>query len=152
MTESIDPEMRAEISAKLGDLNMKLEESVNAATNQAFNLGCALGLLPATLLVIATYFLTGNSWLGAVVMFVLMVLGLVLFANMVASITRRNTLKRKYHDEIEPQIIKLAAEKHLEKNRIYNIGSTTLPIGSALLELFPGQPASNAVLQSEEID
>ncbi len=122
MTESFDPETRAEISAQLGDLNMKLEESVNAATNQAFNLGCALGLLPASLLVIATYFLTGNSWLGAVVMFVMMILGLVLFANMVASISRRNTLKRKYHDELEHQIIKLAAENRLELAQIYDIG------------------------------
>lgn len=137
MTSLIEPEVESRIASALLELNGRLEETVNAATNRAFNLGCAVGLIPAAVIIITTYFLTNNSLLGSVIMFVFMVLGLVLFANMVASITRRNTLKRNYHEDIEPQLIKLAAENNLELTHIYAVGALTLPEGSGLSELFP---------------
>jgi hypothetical protein len=88
----------------ISSLNDELEASANESANRAFNLGCVVGVLPIVILVILTYFLTNHSWVGAVVMFILLMLGLILFANLVAGISRQNTIKRVYREKIDPNI------------------------------------------------
>jgi hypothetical protein len=147
MNQPDGPE-RAEMNEESGSLaelasslNEKLETRADAATNQAFNLGCFVGIVPLLSIVIATYFLTGRSWVGAAVMFVLMVLGLVLFANVVAAITRKNTLQRTYHDEIRPQIDQALYRMQRARSEFDGAASEVLAPGAAL-RIFMTPPAS----------
>ena len=131
----MDPELQERILAALVEMSENMEETAQSATNRAFNLGCAVGLLPAILMIIGTYFIAGKSWLGVVVMIVLMLLGLVLFANLAASISRRNTLMRVFRQDIQPQIATLADKWMLDVERIRMIGIENLHEGSPLKDL-----------------
>jgi len=133
-------------------LNEKLESNADSATTQAFNLGCFVGIVPVFFIVIATYFMTGRSWVGASVMLVLMSLGLVLFANVVAAITRQNTLKRTFHDEIRPQIDQTLSRLQIAPSE-FDAAAIEFLAPDAALRVFltpPGAASSTDVDPSNE--
>lgn len=84
--------------------NEELEGLVNEAVNRAFNLGCFVGLVPAALFALVTFLVTGPSVTGAAIALLLAVLGLVAFANLAATITRRNAMPRRYRADILPNV------------------------------------------------
>lgn len=129
-----------EISQLANTLSDKLDVQVGNATNRAFNLGCFLGLIPATILILATFFLTGNSWVGAAVMAIMMALGLILFANVAASIARRNTMNRIYAKEIEPEINHAIHHLNIDRRSFDQIASMSLPNGALLGEFLTTEP------------
>ena len=119
------------------DLDEKMSQSANLSSNHAFNLGCFVGLIPAAVIVLLTYFSAGSSWVGALVMVVLMGLSLILFANLVAAISRKNTLRRVFRTEILPEIRRAREKFNLEPAEFHLAASKALPPGAALLEFLP---------------
>jgi len=119
--------------AQIVSWNEQLESAVNNATNRAFNLGCFVGLFPASALILLTYFLAGKSWVGAIVMLVLMALALVLFANAVAGITRQNTMKRFYQETIQPEIVQMLKRHPMDYSDFAALASESLASASGLL-------------------
>jgi hypothetical protein len=141
-------DLDTEVSSAILSLNERLETEVNNATNRAFNLGCFVGLIPTSLLVILTYFVTGYSWVGAIVILILMILGLILFANVTASIARRNTLKRVYHQEVEPEISEIIIANRIDQITFQNTARENLPAG-ALLRQFLTSTDSEKALEAD---
>lgn len=106
--------------------NDRLIEEANSATTRAFNLGCFVGLLPASIIVLLTYLLTSFSWVGALTMAILMVLGLILFANVVAGYAHNNTSKRIYLREIEPEIRRTLTKLNLDQADLHSAARSAL--------------------------
>lgn len=120
------------IIAEVVDLNKQLEDKTISNANYAFNLGCFLGLIPAVLIIIAGFFLTGRSWLAAVIIAVLMLLGLMLFANLVAHTSRERTLDRVYFGEIEPMLSSLQDQSGYNDTLFNSLVDKALPAGAPL--------------------
>jgi len=119
--------------AQIVSWNEQLESVLNTSTNRAFNLGCFIGLFPAFILVLMTYLLAGKSWVGAAVMLVLMSLALILFANVIAGITRQNTMKRFFQEKIYPEIDQMLLRQPVDSSDLTKIATESLPPGSSLL-------------------
>jgi hypothetical protein len=136
----IPEESRARISALASSINANLEAEINIASQNAFNLGCFVGILPAAAFILLTYFLTGRSWIGAVISALMMSIGLLIFANLTAAVTRRNTLRRLYHTKARPEIERTLLEMGLTPADFDQIAAEALPSNAVLLEFIPALP------------
>ncbi|MCC6955754.1 MAG: hypothetical protein IT316_03100 [Anaerolineales bacterium] len=125
---------RHELERRLVEWNDRIIDAANSATTRAFNLGCLVGLIPAALIIGAAFLLTHNSWVGALVMAVLMVLALILFANIAAGLANRNTINRVILQEIGPEVERTLAELHLSHEDLSDIARKTLERDAPLLD------------------
>jgi len=117
--------------------NHDLEDVASASANRAFNLGFAIGILPACVIVVGTFILTRYSWVGSFVMLILMSLALVLTSNVIAAVARTNAMKRLFQESIRPQIQSQTLEFDLTEGQFASICYETLPPGSPLLQFYP---------------
>lgn len=153
MTDKNQTEMetdpRHELAQRLVLWNDRIIDEANHATTQAFNLGCLVGLIPAALIIGVTFLVTHNSWVGALVMSVLMILALILFANLAAGVANRNTTSRVASREIAPEIERALTELNLSYEELSALARKTLDGDAPLLDYVhktsPSQtPASSA--------
>jgi hypothetical protein len=131
-TSELSPEQESALVDLAITLNDKLEYPVAASANRAFNLGCSVGLLPVAIIVGATLLLARGNWVAAVIIAILSLLGLVLFANLVALITRNNVLKRTYHEQILAELESSLEEHKLSRTDFDRVAAATLPPGAGL--------------------
>jgi hypothetical protein len=145
-TAASDPVSPA-LTGLITEANETLETAVNQATHAAFNLGCLMGLLPAVIFAVVTFLVTGFSLIGAAMAVVLGITGAVAFANLAAMITRRNTLRRTYHEHVRPDITRALAQSGHSQAEFEQAARQTLT-PSAPLYLFinplPAEPAETA--------
>jgi hypothetical protein len=127
------PDQEAALSDLAMQLNTRLENAVATSSSRAFNLGCSVGLLPGFILVGLTLIITHGNWVAAIVISILMLMGLVLFANLIALITRNNVLKRYYSEEILPELKNRLLEMKLARSDFDRMARMTLPPTSGLL-------------------
>lgn len=117
---------------RIVNLNEQLEEKTISNANYAFNLGCFIGIIPAVLIVVAGFFITGRSWLAAVIIAVLMGMGLMLFANFVAHTARERTLVRVFSSEIKPELVNLQDQSGFDEKEFNRLIDQALPAGAPL--------------------
>ena len=103
------------------------------SANRAFNIGCTAGLIPAIFIMILTLVVTKGSWIAAVFMGILMIMGLFALANLSAYISRSNAYKRCYETEIGPEIKEALFQKGIDRQEFAQVTSDILPTGSPLL-------------------
>ena len=141
MNESSPSELTPEQVIVLTELaeaeNRRLEDAASTVTQQAFNLGCAVGLLPGGIFVLVSYILIGFSMIGAAIALVLMLIGLVALANLAAMLARRNTVRRIYQDQSEPEIEIALKEAGLTRGQFNEIARVVLPKQAALHSVLP---------------
>jgi hypothetical protein len=101
--------------------------------NRAFNIGCMAGLIPALLFMILTLVVTKGSWIAAVFMGILMIMGLFALANLIAYISRSNAYRRCYETEIGPEIEEALIQNGVDRQEFAQVTSDILPAGSPLL-------------------
>jgi predicted lipid-binding transport protein (Tim44 family) len=128
--------------------NARLEEAASAVTQQAFNLGCLVGLLPGGIILLATLLLIGFSFIGAAMAFILMLTGLIAFANLAAMLARRNTVRRIYRDQSQTAIETALHKAELSQDQFGKIAREVLPPQAALCTLLP--PAAQSLGQEPE--
>jgi hypothetical protein len=121
----IEPDV--ELAQMLAVWNDRLVAESSRATTRAFNLGCFVGLLPASIVVLLTFILTNFSWVGAFTMAILMVLGLILFANVAAGYAHTNTSRRIFHQEIKPEIKRTLTRLDFDQGELIKAAKSTLP-------------------------
>ncbi len=143
-----EEEYRDDLASLAVGMNTRLESETNIATNHAFNVGCFAGVLPAAIFVLLTFFLTGWSWIGAVIAALLMSMGLLVFANLSAAITRRNTLKRIYHSQLLPELEQALLEAGTSRAEFDRIAREMLPSNAALCDFLITPPQN---IQSDGI-
>ena len=117
--------------------NARLEDAASTVTQQAFNLGCLVGLLPGGIFVVATFFLIGISVIGAAIALVLMLIGVIAFANLAAMLARRNTILRIYRDQSQSKIETTLQEAGLSRDQFNEIARQVLPSQAALYVFIP---------------
>lgn len=123
--------------------NARLEEAASPVTQQAFNLGCLVGLLPGGLFLLAILVLTDFSIIGAAISLILIMMGLIAFANLAAMLARRNTVRRVYRDQSESQIEQSLQEAGLSRAQFDEVARRVLPPQAALYG-FLSDPAANS--------
>jgi hypothetical protein len=67
---------------------------------------------------------------------VLLLLGLILFANVIASISRQNTLKRIYREEVALEIDRALLAHQINRSSFEQLGYKILPQRAVLLAFF----------------
>ena len=113
-----------------------LDQAEESSANRAFNLGCSVGLIPAALFVLLAYILSKGSWIAAAITSLLMVIMLMGFASLSASIARKNTLQRTYQEKVKPSIEAALAEMGVNRSSLDALADEMLPVGSALRDYF----------------
>ena len=92
----------------LRELALSAEEKLTDAgrenANRAFNISCTAGLIPVLLVIGLSLIITRGSWIAAIIVSILMLMGLFAFANLAAFISRSQAYKRSYETEIRPEI------------------------------------------------
>lgn len=126
------------INQMLEEAELKLDEAGKTSATQAFNLGCTTGLIPAMLFIAITYLAT-KSWLAAVLMGILMVLALLGFANLAASMARTRTMQRIYNTEIATKIEQELTTQQISSEAFHKYAWDYLP-GSSLIGQYLPQP------------
>ena len=133
----LSPE-QVSLLARLAEVeNTRLEDAASPVTHQAFNLGCLVGIVPGGIIVLLMYIMIGFSFIGAAMALVLMLIGLLAFANLAAMLARRNTIRRVYHDQSEAKIDRALNEAGLTNEQFNQIAHETLPAKSALFAFLP---------------
>ena len=141
MNGTHDSELTPEQVAVLTELaeteNRRLEDAASTVTQQAFNLGCFVGLLPGVIFVLVTFILIGFSFIGAAIALVLMLIGVVAFANLAAMLARRNTFRRIYRDQSQGEIESVLHHAGLTQDQFDVLAHQVLPSQAALLTFLP---------------
>lgn len=84
--------------------NERLVEAGQDSANRAFNIGCTAGLIPAIMVTVITLIITKGSWIATGLIGILMLMGLIAFANLSAYISRSRAYQRCYQQEVLPDI------------------------------------------------
>jgi glucan phosphoethanolaminetransferase (alkaline phosphatase superfamily) len=120
--------------------NTRLEEAASPVTQQAFNLGCAVGLLPGGIFLLAILLVSNFSIIGAAISVVLILMSLIAFSNLAAMLARRNTIRRVYQDESEKQIERSLEDAGLNRDQFNEVARRVLPPQAALSTFLPKPP------------
>lgn len=127
------------ISELIEKSNEKLTAAAVDSSDRAFNLGCSLGLLPAILFTLLSFLLTGGSWAASAIIALLMVIAVLGLANLAAYISRANTVKRVYENEVQSAISALRGELNLPVEDFDQVILESLPEGAPLSEFINSQ-------------
>lgn len=121
-----------DLAAFIDETNQRLEDETMENANRAFNLGCMVGLLPAGLVVLLSYFLTKGSWIPVGITAVLMFIALMLFTNLAAYTARNRTMERVYEEQIAPTIEVKLSEYQVNEDEFSQIADEVLPAGAMM--------------------
>lgn len=138
--DSLTPDQLNILTSLAENENTRLEEAASPVTQQAFNLGCAVGLLPGGIFLLAILLISDFSIIGAAISLVLIVMGLIAFANLAAMLARRNTIRRVYQDESEKQIEQSLQDSGLNRGQFNEVARRVLPPQAALAAFLPKPP------------
>jgi len=117
--------------------NQKLDDAGKESANQAFNLGCMIGIIPAAIIVLIGIIATHASWAIVAIIAILMVIALLGFANLVAIISRSKTMDRVYRTEINPEVEKFLLDQHIQRQEFDLVAWQSLPERAVLLKYLP---------------
>lgn len=112
--------------------NANLEAAAAANSSQAFNVGCSVGLGPGLLIILLVFFFSKGSIAATAISVLLVAMLLVLFANVVAYISRSNAVDRIYSEQIKIEIDRSLREEMLSQKYFNQVASQILPEDAAL--------------------
>lgn len=139
-----------ELAAFIEESNKRLEDETMENANRAFNLGCMIGLVPAGLVVLLSFYLTKGSWIPVGITAVLMFIALMLFTNFAAYTARNRTMERVYEEQIAPTIEPKLSEFKIEEEEFSQIADDVLPAGAMLRNYLSIEPTE--IDPDDEID
>lgn len=114
--------------------NETIENAVNQATQQAFNLGCLVGLVPMIAFIILTFLLSGFSIISAFIAVILGIISAIAFANLAAMLARKNTIPRVYQDVVKPKIDESLEQAGISRNEFASSALRTIAQTDPLYE------------------
>jgi len=144
---SLEMNINQEGSATLTDLtefileiNNSLETSAQVNANQAFNLGCTVGLVPALLFFFVMIYFVGFSVIVIFVASLLTVLMLIAFANITALIAKNRTIDKTFDNNVKLSIDEFLENQNITKVEFERTSVETLAPGSPLLKYISYPP------------
>jgi len=131
------PESISTLDKFILEVNDELEKAGTASANQAFNVGCSVGLLPVIVIVLLAFFISGNSWIATAITAGLMLLAWIGFANLVAQISKSKSITRTYKDYLAERITRELRELNISQSQFNQTALEILPKGAALRSFLP---------------
>ena len=104
MTESLNSTQSAELDQFADELNEELRAAGSVSAEQAFSVGCAVGIIPVGLVVFLLYISGVVKLILALFLVLLGVVALVAVVALIASQARDRATRRVYYESVEPQI------------------------------------------------
>lgn len=142
--ETLTPQDRETLVTLVEDANEKLEQAGQSGANYAFNLGCTVGLIPAIGIVLVTFIFSRGSWVMAAVAGLLMILAILVFANLVASIAKSRSIDRTYQINVNPEIERTIKGMAVPRLSFNSLAWEVLPEGAVLRSFLPVPPSTDA--------
>jgi len=123
-------------SQELASLAERLNESLRlsgaSSAEQAFGLGCTLGLTPILVILVVLFVLKVINLILAFILLVMGLLAMVGVAMLVAQRARQNGMMRAYRTGIEAEIKQYLAQTGLTRPEFDRLVSKLLPEGAPL--------------------
>ncbi len=116
--------------------NQALVEAGQGGANRAFNLSCSITLLPGLVIVLLVLFFSRLNWVAAAIAATLAVLVALGLANWSAYTAKRQTIRRVFEMEVEPQIRRTLSREHIPWSSFEQVAEETLPQDALLLRFF----------------
>lgn len=138
--DSLHPEQISLLTELAEAENARLEEAASPVTHQAFNLGCVVGLLPGGIFLLVILLLTKFSIIGAAIALVLILMGVIAFANLAAMFARRNSIQRVYLQQSVGQIEQTLQRAGVSQEQFNLVARRVLPPQAALCSVLPTPP------------
>jgi multisubunit Na+/H+ antiporter MnhC subunit len=133
--------------------NQELEARVLQESNRAFNMGCALWLIPGGLLIAAIFVISKANWAMTGITIVLIGLAAIVFALFVASRSKSKSPTRIYEDqlasEVQRKLSDLAQTREAFVLRAHEILPDETLLGHHLRRLDIEEPTSKNNLREE---
>ena len=132
------PEQSQELAnqANLVSLAERLNESLRlsgaSSAEQAFGIGCTMGLAPILVILLILFILKVINLILAFILLVMGLLVMVALAMLVAQRARLNGMARAYHSGIEAEIDQYLAQTSLTRPEFDRLVSKLLPEGAPL--------------------
>ena len=104
MAESLNSNQPAELDQFADELNEELRAAGSVAAEQAFSVGCGVGIIPVGLVVFLLYIAGVVKLILALFLVLLGVVALIAVVALLASQARDRATRRVYHESVEPQI------------------------------------------------
>ena len=100
----INSNQSAELDQFADDLNEELRKAGSGSAEQAFSVGCAVGIIPVGLVVFGFYMSGVVNLILALFLFLLGMVALAAVVAILASQARDRATRRVYYERVEPKI------------------------------------------------
>lgn len=132
----LDAQQRQTLETLVQESNQALVEAGQGGANRAFNLSCTITLLPGLVIVLLVLIFSRLNWVAAGIVAFLTVLVALGLANWSAYTAKRQTIRRVFEMEVEPQIRKTLSREHIPLSSFAQVAEETLPEDALLLRFF----------------
>jgi uncharacterized membrane protein YkvI len=131
-TSNLTPEEAQGLSQFTEEVNEELRAAGAERAEQAFGLGCAVGLLPAITLAVVFYLLPMVNIVLAIIFLLLIMLILVAIVMLLSFRARRNAIDRTYENKINSEIEAYIREHNLTRLQFDTLASGLVSEGTPL--------------------
>ncbi len=114
--------------------NEKLDAGSQGNATQALNLGCTVTFLPGMILVVLVWLFSRFNWIMAAITLVLVAMISMIFANLVATLSRSRSIERMYRTEVESEINQALLEANISREFFDDEIKKILPANAPLLQ------------------
>jgi hypothetical protein len=142
-TISLTPEETRDLSQFTEKLNEELRAAGAERAEQAFGLGCGVGLLPAIALVVILYLLPMVNIVLAIIFLLMIMLILVGIVMLLSFRARRNAIEKTYQEKVKNEIDTYLGEHNLTRSQFDALALDLVPEGTPLWGYLSPQGLSN---------
>jgi hypothetical protein len=112
--------------------NEKLRAAGAESAEQAFGIGCGIGLLPTVIIIIALFAFNIISFILAIILLLMGLLAVVGICMLLASRARVNAEDRFYRSIVEPEILRYLDELGITPQQFREVVNEQLPDNAPL--------------------
>lgn len=141
------------LEQQVGLFNERLREAGSSSSEQAFAIGCGIGLLPVLLILALLFVFRLANIILVSILLVMAFLVMMGVGMLLASIARQNNIRRVYREQVEPEIGAYLARTGLPQGEFFETVTSllpeTAPLRAALVQTTgPHPPASSEAQES----
>lgn len=115
--------------------NEKMDSGSLGNATQALNLGCTITFIPGFILVVLVLLFSRFNWVMASITLVIVILASLLFANLVSTLSRKRSIERIYHQEVDPELNRNLVEAGIQREQFDQETINFLPANAPLVQM-----------------
>lgn len=141
---------QSELTSFVEQMDKTLFQAGADSAEQAFGLGCGIGLLPALVVIVVLFALRVINLILMFVLAVLAVIALIGVATLLAYQARTNSIRRTYQSQVEPEINRYLSLHSLNREEFDLLAAERLSAAAPLRLFLAPLPPPSAVEESGE--